>query len=265
MKHINKIYPFIVAVFLISGFLLSCEKSTLRITEYDLPDGKAFARFALFSPGATASVMIKVNDKKINGNFTPLSSGVFPVNSNIAEYAAIDPNASIKMSLPNAGTLNDSVVLFTGNMTTSAGKFYSVVLADSGVNRTLFTVEDNPGDQADSGFLKLRYINATAGSTGYTLIRVDSSSTTVVSRDTLFRNVAFKAATDFLRIPFNSVNANLRYRLVETATGNPVGAPFAPGNAFIGVNGNRRCMTIYSTGRVGTTFTPGLSIILINK
>jgi hypothetical protein len=265
MKHTNKLYQFTVVLFVVCGLLLSCEKATLRVTEYDLPDGKAFARFALLSPGTTASVMIKVNDKKINGNFTSLSSGVFPINSNVAEYAAIEPNGSLRLSIPNAGTLNDSVLLFSGNMTTAAGKFYSVVLADSGVNRTLFTVEDNPGNQADSGFLKLRFINATAASTGYTFIRVDSTSATQVMRDTLFRNVAFRAATDFVTIPISSQNANLRYRIVETATGNPVGAPFTPGTAFVGVNGNRRCMTIYSSGRVGTTFTPGLSIILINK
>lgn len=264
MKHTNRIYQFIVALFIVCGFLLACEKATLRVTEYDLPENKAFARFALLSPGTTASVMIKVNDKKINGNFTSLSLGFFPINSNVAEYAAIDANGSLKLSIPNSGTLNDSVSLFTGTLTTTAGKFYSVVLADSGVNRTLFTVEDNPGNQADSGFIKLRYINATAGSTGYTFIRVDSTSATLVTRDTLFRNIPFKGATDFVRIPFNSVNANLRYRLVETATGAPV-STFTPGTAFVGVNGNRRCMTIYSNGRVGTTFTPALAAIFINK
>ena len=46
----------------------ACQKTELRATEYDLPTTQTFVRFVFVSPGLP-SVMIKVNDKKINGNF----------------------------------------------------------------------------------------------------------------------------------------------------------------------------------------------------
>lgn len=239
----------------------SCEKSELRATEYDLPTTQTFVRFAFVSPGLPA-VMIKVNNNKINGNTTLGSGGLFPPNSTIAEYAAVPPNGSLRLSLPNTGTLNDSVVVFTGNMTTTSGKFFTTVLADSGATRSLFSIEDNFGNRVDSGFTRLRFVNATGKAPGLTLIRVDSSSATVVTRDTLFRNVSFSQATNFITVPTNPVNAFLRYRLVQTSNGTIVGAPFTP---LVGTASNRRATTILSGGIWGTTFAPGISFQIVNQ
>ena len=239
----------------------ACQKSELRATEYDLPTTQTFVRFVFLSPGLPF-VMIKVNDKKVNGNFTLGSGGIFPTNSTIAEYAAIPPNGALRLSLPNTGTSNDSVVLFTGNMTTMKGIYYTTVLADSNSTRSLLSFVDDPGPLPDSAFTRLRFINASGKSPGLTLIRIDSSSATLVTRDTLFRNVAFGNATEFITIPTNPVNAFLRYRLVQTSTGALVGAPFSP---LIGSSSNRRATTLISSGIWGTTFSPGLSFQIVNK
>lgn len=257
----KKYLIYIVSIALVVYGISSCQKSELRATEYDLPSGMAFVRFVLLSPG-TPSVMIKVNDKKINGNTTSGAGGIFPTNSTIAEYAAVSPNGALKLSLPNTGTTNDSVVLFSGNMVTTSGLYYTTVLADTGSTRRLLSFIDNPGSPSDSGFTRLRFINASGKSPGLTLIRIDSSTASLVTRDTLFRNVAFGEATDFITRPTNPVNAFLRYRLVRTSTGEVVGTPFTPltGNAS-----NRRSTTVVTGGIWGTTFTPGISFQIVNQ
>lgn len=251
----------IIGAALIIYGMSACQKSELRATEYDLPTTQAFVRFVLLSPG-TPSVMIKVNDKKINGNFTSGAAGIFPTNSTIAEYAAVPPNGALKLSLANTGTTNDSVVLFTGNMVTQQGQYYTSILADTGSTRSLISYTDNPGPFSDSAFTRLRFINATGKSPGLTLIRVDSSTATLVTRDTLFRNIAFGNSTEFITIPTNPVNAFLRYRLVRTSTGEIVGAPFTP---LTGNSSNRRATTVITGGIWGTTFTPGISFQIVNQ
>ena len=241
----------------------ACEKAELRSTEYTTPTDKSFVRFVFQSPNTT-SVMIKVNDVKINGNSTSGSAGIFPTNINIAEYAAITPNGTLKLSLPNTATGNDSVVLYSANLATAPNTYYSVLLSDSGINRKLDIYEDNPGPEPDSGFLKLRFVNGTANSTPYHFIRVDSASATVVTRDTLFRNVAYRSATGFMIIPSNSVNSFLRYRVVVAGTGAVI-ASVAPSTLFTGNSGNRRSMTVYTSGIAGTTFTPTIGFFTMNK
>lgn len=257
----KKYFLNIITVGIVFSGLSSCEKSELRATEYDLPTSQAFVRFALLSPGLPA-VMIKVNNNKINGNNTLGNLGLFPSNAGIAEYAAIPPNGSLSLSLANTGTVNDSIVLFTGKMSTDAGRFYTTVLADSGTSRSLISVLDDFGNFADSAFTRLRFINATGKSPGLTLIRIDSSTATVVRRDTLFRNIAFSQSTSYITIPTNPENAFLRYRLVQTATGTLVGAPFIP---LVGNASNRRATTVISGGIWGTTFTPGISLQIVNQ
>lgn len=261
-KIIKKINLVLLAVIVMLCHT-ACKKTELRTTEFTLPEGKSFVRFVLNSPG-TPSVMIKVNDIKVNGNSTLGNAGVFPINTTIAEYASIEPNGALRLSLPNTATLNDSVVLYTGSLATLPNTFYSVMLSDSGVNRKLDIYEDNPGSNPDSGFLKLRFINGTANSTPYHFVRVDSASATVVTRDTIFRNVAYRSATNFLTIPINPVNSFLRYRIVVAATGAVI-ANLTPLTNFIGSSGNRRSMTLYTNGIAGTTFTPGIPYTLMNK
>lgn len=261
MNFMNK---FLMVITIAGIFLVgmsSCEKSELRATEYDLPKSQAFVRFAFLSPGLPA-VMIKVNNNKINGTNTSGTAGLFPQNSGIAEYAAVAPNGALKLSLANTGTSNDSVVLFSGNLAIDADKFYTTILADSGTTRTLFSVPDDFDKLSDSGFTRLRFINATGKSPGLSLVRIDSSSATVVSRDTLFRNIAFAAATNFITVPTNPTNAFLRYRLVQTSNGAIVGAPFSP---LVGTASNRRATTVISGGIWQTTFTPGISFQIVNQ
>jgi hypothetical protein len=258
----KRIHSYSFFTILAALFLFSCEKNELRLTIYDLPTDKAYARFFFLSPG-TPSVMIKVNDVKLNGSNTAGSGGLFPSIVNQPDYAAVTPNASMKLSLPNIGTLNDSVVIFTGNLGLAAGKFYAVTLADTGADRTLFANETVLSPVPDSGFFYLRFINAMAKSPALSLIRIDSASATVVTRDTLVKNLEFKAASNFIKLPISGTNANIRYRMA-TSTGVNVGTvQTPPATASL----NQRSITYYAGGFWNGTsiYVPTLSSAIFNQ
>jgi hypothetical protein len=271
MRKITKIE--LIVMIVLSIFLInSCTKNTLRTTETILAEDKAYTKFYFLSP-ATPAVMLKINDIKINGSNTSGSLGVFPPTINFPDYAATSPGGNLKMALPIVGTGNDSIVIFTGILPTTAKKYYSVTLADTGIDRTMFTIEDNQGDLTDSGFYKIRLINAMAKSPNLSLIRVDSNSAAVVVRDTLFRDIAFKSASDYIKVPYTSkviaapnpsIYSFLRYRLVVTSTGASIGNLITPAQT---TSINQRYVTIYAYGFANGTgiYAPTLSPIVYNK
>jgi hypothetical protein len=231
--------------------LTGCEKNDLRTSETFLPTDKAFMKFALFSPN-TPSVMIKVNNVKINGANTSGNGGVYPITFTAPDYCVIDPVGQLKLSLANSGTGNDSVVIFTGNLALEAQKQYSGVLTDTGVNRTFFAIEDRvPLTGTDSGFVSLRVINAMPNAGPINVIRVDSASATVVVRDTIIRGLAYRAASDYIRLRASSTNAFLRFR-TTTASGINLATGTTP-PAF--TTWNQRALTMYASGFLGGTGT----------
>lgn len=238
-------------------FLVACKKNQLSLTQYSLPQDKAYVRFSLLSPNTT-SVMIKVNGEKINGANTSGSFGFFPAIVNMPDYSAVAPTGTLRLSLPNFGTSNDSVLIFSGNLALAAGKYYAVCLADTGIDRTLFSVQDNLGALPDSGFFNLRLINAMGKSLPLSLIRVDSASSTVFSRDTLIKNIAFQSGSAYVKVPISTANAFQRYRLIVAATGLSIGNVITPPASNLL---NKRTTTIYASGFINGTLSlaPSLS------
>lgn len=267
MKRINQFIFLCLAACLA---LASCEKNELRLTQYTLPSDKAYVRFALLSPG-TPAVMIKANDVKINGATTSGSAGFFPSTTNFPDYSAVAPNSTIRLSLANAGTANDSVVLFTTPLSLAANKFYSVVLADTGIDRTVFSVEDALA-LADSGFFRLRLINAMPKSPALHLVRIDSTSSTAFVRDTIVRDLAYKAGSAFITTSISPLMnttvtpavayTTTRFRVVTT-TGQIIGTatPLAAATA------NKRSFTLYAAGFANGTSTlaPAVYGFIYNK
>ncbi len=253
-----------IVVSLITIFsLAACEKNKLRTSEYFLAEDKAYTKFYFLSAG-TPAVMIKINDVKINGANTSGSAGVFPSTITFPDYAATLPGGNIKMALPNVGTSNDSTVIFTGTLSTEAKKFYSVTLADTGISRTLFTVEDKSAELPDSGFYKIRFINAMGKSPNVSVIRIDSADATSVIRDTLIKNIAFKSASDYVKVPISATKSFYRYRMIISSTGASFGTNLTPtqGNSI-----NQRYVTLYASGFVTGTliYAPVLQPLVFNK
>lgn len=239
----NRIVTILVCFFLPATLFIACEKNELRLTQYELPADKSFVRFVFLSPN-TPSVMIKVNGIKINGSNTPGNGGLFPSTSTNPDYAAVVPDGAVRLSLPNTGTANDSVLIYTGSLSLTANKYYSVVLSDTGADRTLFAVEDKLGALPDSGFANIRFINGLGKSGPLSLIKIDSTSATVVARDTLVRNIAFKSGTEFIKVPISPVNSFLRYRVINAA-GITIGGTVTPPAAN---SSNKRSLTFFAGG-----------------
>ena len=259
IKNTFRIFVALITLF----WLASCEKNKLRTSQYFLAEDKAYTKFYFLSPG-TPAVMIKINDVKINGGNTSGSAGVFPSTITFPDYAGTFPGGNIKMALPNVGTGNDSTVIFTGILSTEAKKFYSVTLADTGVSRTLFTVEDKPAELPDSGFYKIRFINAMGKSPNVSIIRIDSADATSVIRDTLIKNIAFKSASEYVKVPIAATKSFYRYRMINSSTGASFGSNLTPtqGNSI-----NQRYVTLYASGFVtGTGInSPVLQPLVYNK
>jgi len=258
----NNFLKFFIAASAIVVTVVSCEKADLSTTETITPKDQAFVRIALYSPN-TPAVMIKANDVKLNGGTTSGNGGVFPATVGFPDYAAVAPNSTFKLSLPNTGTQNDSVVLFNSKLDISAGKFYSLTLADTGVNRTAFAIEDQFLPQRDS-FLSVRLINAMVGSTLH-LIRVDSTSASDFVRDTIARNIPYKGTSGFIQVRTFTTRSFIRMR-IATTDGRAVGTPQIPPQQL--ATGSRRSITYYASGFANGTaapFTPTLSAHVTNQ
>ncbi len=275
MKRLKQTVFFVTIIM----FLYACEKTELRTTENIFPTDKSLVKFFLLSPN-TGFVMIKANDVKVN-SLSSGSGGIFPgiINSS-SEYVAIAPNSSISLALPFAGTGNDSVVVFKGSISSEANKNYSVTLADTGIDRTLFVVNDNAGALPSDSTYSIRLINAMAKSPNLSLIRVDSTNATQVIRDTIVRDLAFKVASDYINVPLTAkvnqaststpkgIHSFLRYRLIITSTGLGVGGTITPPQTVSSPGLNQRYISVYASGfasGVGV-FAPALqTTIVYNK
>ncbi len=246
-------YKILLATFCIGIAVSSCEKAPLRSTITFLPTDKAFVRIALFSPN-TPAVMIKANDVKLNGNTTSGNGGFFPATTTFPDYSAVPAGSTFKLALANTGTQNDSIVLFNNKLDIEAGKFYSITLADTGINRTTFSIPDKFLPPVDS-FLSVRLINAMVGST-LTLIRVDSTSATDFVRDTLARNITYKGTSGFIAVKTFTLRAFIRIRIVSTINGRSYGTPQIPPQSL--ATGSRRSITYYAFGFEDGTIAPYL-------
>ena len=275
MKRLKQITYLIVIVIIASA----CGKTELRTSENIFPTDKALVKFVLLSPN-TPFVTIKANDIKIN-SLSLGSASIFPgiINSS-SEYIALAPNSNISLALPFAGTGNDSIVLFKGNIATEAGKNYSATLADTGVDRTLFVVSDNAGELPTDSTYSIRLINAMAKSPNLSLLRIDSTNATQVIRDTLVRNIAFKTASDYINVPLTAkrneastatpkaLHSFLRYRLIITSTGVGLAGTITPPQTKSSPGLNQRYISVYASGFATGTgiFAPTLqTTIVFNK
>jgi hypothetical protein len=255
MKLFKQITYFISIIFLLNA----CGKTELSTTENIFPTDKSLVKFFLLSPN-TGSVMIKANDVKVN-SLSSGSIGIFPgiINSS-SEYAAIPPNSTISLALPFAGTGNDSIVVFKGSIISEANKNYSVTLADTGVDRTLFIVNDNAGGLPNDSTYSIRLINAMAKSPNLSLVRVDSTNATQVIRDTIIKDIAFKGASDYINVPLTakinpastttpkSIHSFLRYRLILTSTGVSLAGTITPPQTVSSPGLNQRYISVYASG-----------------
>jgi len=263
----------LTGAFFITAALVSCDKAELSTTETILPGAdRAFVKVAFLSPGSPATV-IKVNDTKVNGttlftstgtNFTTalFPNSLFPSTLGFPDYISVPAASTFKFVVPNTGTQNDSVVLVNTKFDLTSGKYHSVTVADTGINRTAFVTQDEFLPQVDS-LLSVRLINGMVGS-NLNLIRIDSNSAADVVRDTLARNIPYKGSSGFIAVKTFTARSFIRVR-ITTTNGVSVGTAQTPPQAL--ATGSRRSITYYAGGFLNGTlnFAPGLSPHVTNQ
>jgi hypothetical protein len=264
-----------ISIILLAFIITSCEKEELRSLDTIVPEGKAYTKFALLSPN-TGTVMLKQNGVKIN-SLTSGSVGFFPVPvNNSPDYAAVDPNTSIQFSLPFLGTGNDSVVVFNAPTALTPNTYNTFVLADTGVDRTVFSFVDQQTPIPADSFYNIRLINAMPKSPAVTLLRIDSTNATSVLRDTIITALPYKAASSFINVPVVGkrvvptaapIHGFVRYRLINSLTGATIGQ-ITPNQTVTGITGiGKRNVTVHASGfATGTgTLAPFFGPLIYNK
>lgn len=109
------------------------------------------------------SVQIKLNNERVSNLITartPFPGGGFNTGGdNRPDYLALKPGeAAVSISLPNAGTSQDSVKLLSAQVTLQSRKYYTLHTADTGTNIKTLLIEDD-ATNAPAGFSKYRFVN----------------------------------------------------------------------------------------------------------
>lgn len=146
--------------------LLACEKNQLRITETDPTTDKSFLKIVYISNASrNVNVQLKINDQRVSNVFTypfAFPGGGVNINptTNTNEYLTVDPgNVTLRLSIPASGTANDSVELFSSNLSLNPNEFQTLVITDTLPGITSFVIRDDYGLRPDSSFIKFRLVH----------------------------------------------------------------------------------------------------------
>ena len=128
---------------------IGCKKNFLKVSEFKAPDTSAYIKIAYLSnPVRNSSVQVKVNGERVS-NLINYATG-FPgggtniTGSNVNDYLPIRAGGStITFSIPNAGTTNDSVLIYTTNLDLGVNERHTLFVVDTLPNVTSFTIKDD--------------------------------------------------------------------------------------------------------------------------
>ncbi|HJV18253.1 MAG TPA: DUF4397 domain-containing protein [Sediminibacterium sp.] len=252
MKKISLKYIIPAAAFL---FLYACTKN----------DGVTNQAYSAYGTSGTAgqlkvilgfaytvdynTMVIKINDKVVSNALqtrTPFPGGGYNTRgSNFPNYLSV-PQGSNKIAvvIPKKGTAEDSIVLYTTNITIPDNAPYTLHIADTAAN-TQSKLVKNEIAKVDTGHCRFRFVNLIPN-----LPAVDI----YLNGQLIKNNVAFMAATDTFTLK-TGVNAP------GYVSGNATTWDVRPAGAAI----TTKAIATYSSGntlqseRVMTIFTMGYS------
>jgi len=146
------------------AILAACEKNSFFTSNYIPVTTQAQVKVNFFSSyRANPPYQIKLNDTRISNNLTYATpfpgGGLNTGGGSTADYISFNPGSNkVSISLPKAGTDQDSVSLATTTIDVAAGKTYSLYFADTAANMTTLLVQDTLS-RPDSGWAKFKFIN----------------------------------------------------------------------------------------------------------
>ncbi|RZK37762.1 MAG: DUF4397 domain-containing protein [Pedobacter sp.] len=212
----NRYFILPAFAFLLSVLFYSCDKDAVQII--DAPVNGAQLKF--FNFGVNAPVVnFYANDTKVSAALSATGSesstagvayaAVFP---SINSYAVIAPGTyNFKGQRPSTVTVDANLAISSLNTTVEAGKNYSLYL--SGIYNTTaktvesFIVEDVlPPVDTSGGYVRFVHAISNANPLNLVLKNTISGVETVVAT-----NVAYKSASNFVKVPFGTYELYCRY------------------------------------------------------
>lgn len=230
-----------------AGFLSmgSCKKNTLRLTNDQLVEDQAYLKVGYFTAWArNPGVQVKMNNQRVSNNLTYAISfpggGLNMGGSLNNDYLAMPAgNNSIKLSIPKAGTNEDSVELFSGSVDLALNKKQTVFLTDTVPNIQATVVADPIIDDVLFGFARMKFFNGIPNWPSIDLYVVTASAGTIVVPDIRYRGVS---------APFDVPIGSTTFQIVRAGQPNIAANQLATYNT---TPTSQRIYTVLTRGYVG--------------
>lgn len=223
---------------------ISCEKTKLaQKIEID-PTGKALLKVGYFSPYSTPNnflIQLKIDTMRVSNLFN--YSNVYPGGgfntggSGFPDYYAIDPGSRvIKISVPFAGTKNDSLVIFSGTVNLTADTRQTVIITDTAANIQATLITDDVSDPSPT-MARAKFFNGIPNS-GPLDLYITTTTGVIITAAT---GINYKQVSSYFEFPANLGAVN--FQVVKT------GLPLLPANVIAAYG------TLPTAAAVGRNYT----------
>jgi hypothetical protein len=203
------------------------------------------------------SVQLKVNDVRVSNNITystPFPGGGLNTGGgSYSEYMLTSPgDLKIAVSVPNKNANSDSIPLSSNTVNVSAGKNYSVYIADTLASTQAIVVEDNLA-LVEGDFSRYKFVNVMPNSTGLDLYFGDQL---------VASNIPYKGVSPEFTLARGAVGT----WAIRTAGADPVSTAMAiypAASSGKQTVPNARVMSVYARGYSGSSGTraPAISML----
>jgi hypothetical protein len=200
------------SIIITSILLTACKKNEVKATATTAAEG-GYIKFGHWVTRAATNnkpIQIKVNGQRVSYSFAYAESfpggGANQGGSNTNDYLNVPVGkANIQLSYVNAGTTNDSVVIFTGIATVSQGRYYSMFFTDSNAVKSSI-VDDKISENLlpTTATAKFKFFNGVVNEP-YVDVYLGTTATTPI-----YTNVAYNTFTDYSNITPGSQTVVLR-------------------------------------------------------
>ena len=254
-----KILSFISAIFFLTVILISgCDKYEINYGEFN----KVTSEQALLKVNyniaysANPGIQIKINGSRvstlINTRYPYPGGGYNTLGDSRPDYLAVaQGNLLVSIVIPKKGTNIDSVELYKTNLTTVAGKNYTLHVTDTAENtKSMVTTDDFT--LPDSGFVKYRLVNLMPNVSAIDLY----FGTSLVAS-----NIDYLKASEYFTMA-TQPSVAWTIRAAGSAPTSAAVVTYISANTLT----NKRSYTIFATGYTGRTDAvrkPYLSFFLI--
>ncbi len=252
-----------IGTLVVSAFLLAgCDKDeNIKLRDVEIVNNNALLKIAYFSPTQrNPNVQIKINGMRVSNLViyaTPFPGGGYNTQgSSNSDYLSIVPGSTkVTISLPKAGTNEDSLEILNTTVNLQGSKQYTLFTSDSIPALSSFLQEDIVV-VPDSGYAKVRFVNLMPN-----LPAVDFYRNNVLIK----ANVALNTVTDFDTASIALNPSQFHIRPAGALPSTTAIAVYPAGVTFTLTN--KRSYTILARGYAGSALSvikPNISLIVNN-